>query len=406
MQVATLSACLIVKNESVLLSRCLESIRPFVDEIIVVDTGSSDNTEEIARSYGSEVYHFEWGDDFSAARNESLSHAGGDWILYIDADESIDQVNAAKIRQIITPGNVNHRDNVMAVMVRQCIPQRKDNIANAYYSEYCRIFRSHPSIRFEGAIHEQILPAIERLGGRVFRSDIVIHHWAYAVDEDKKRRRAERNLRFLLVELQQSPGDPFVHFNLGVAYRELGQRDLAVGSFHRALQCDDNRIRRELVGQIHLNLAKLYLEAGDNERAVHHAKQVVVFDPANPLSAYLLATIAVTKNQYADAMGYLETAIQITKGEVGVLPTVELNLAQVYLELGSCCYASGDFLKAEQCFTHSLEYNPKFALPYLLLGNCRFRRGDRTGARKMYESALALDPSLNNAQQGIVLCSS
>src|SRR3989338_8433001 len=95
-----LSACLIVKNESLILSRCLESLRSFVDEIIVVDTGSTDNTMEIARSYDAQVKHFTWIDNFSAARNESLRHASGDWILYIDADEVVNVANAGKIRQV------------------------------------------------------------------------------------------------------------------------------------------------------------------------------------------------------------------------------------------------------------------------------------------------------------------
>lgn len=175
-----LSACLIVKNEALLLSRCLESIRSFVDEIIVVDTGSYDDTIEIASSYGARVYHFNWINDFSAARNESLRHAKGDWVLYIDADETVDAVNAAKIQQVIT------REDISAVTVRQCIPQQSGNIATAFYSEYCRLFRRHPAIRFEGKIHEQILPAIERQGGKVLCTDIVIHHWAYAVNEEKK----------------------------------------------------------------------------------------------------------------------------------------------------------------------------------------------------------------------------
>ena len=84
--IALLSACLIVKNESLLLSRCLEGLRSFVDEIIVVDTGSTDNTIEIGNSNGEKVKYFTWIDDFSAARNESLRHASGDWILYIDSD--------------------------------------------------------------------------------------------------------------------------------------------------------------------------------------------------------------------------------------------------------------------------------------------------------------------------------
>lgn len=393
-----LSACLIVKNEAVLLPRCLESIQSFADEIIVVDTGSSDNTVEIAHSYGARVYYFAWINNFSAARNESLMHASSEWIFYIDADEVVDSVNSDKIRQVIT------RDDIMAVTVRQCIPQQADNIATAFYSEYCRLFRRHPSIWFEGNIHEQILPSIERLGGKVLRSDIIIHHWAYAIDEEKKRRRAERNLHYLLADIKHSPDDPFIHINLGLTYRELGQRDAAIHSFHCALKEDDGCIKRELIGNAHLNLAKLFLEADNNAKATYHAQQIAVFDPANPLSDYLLATLAVAEEQFSRAIFYLERAICIAKGETGISPSVELNLAQVYLELGSCRSAVGDLIGAEKDFLHALEYNSMIALPYLLLGNCRFMRGDRSGAIEMFERAITIDPLLEDARLGLALC--
>ncbi len=290
-----LSACLIVKNEAILLPYCLESICTFVDEIIVVDTGSNDNTVEIAHSYGAQIYRFAWVNDFSAARNESLRHAKGEWILYVDADEAIDAVNAAKIREIIT------RKDIVAVTVRQCIPQPADNIATAFYSEYCRLFHFHPDIRFEGVVHEQILPSIERIGGRILRTDIVLHHWAYAATEEKKQRRAERNLRYLLNELKKVQDDAFIYFNLGVTYKELGQQDAAVRSFHCVLEKDDGSIKRELIAYAHLNLSKLYLESGDDVRAAYHARIVAILDTANPLSAYILATLAVTNKQYNEA---------------------------------------------------------------------------------------------------------
>lgn len=393
-----LSACLIVKNEANLLPRCLESIRSFVDEIVVVDTGSNDNTVEIARSYGAQIYHFDWEDDFSAARNESLRHARGDWILYIDADEAIDVVNAAKIREVIT------RKDIMAATIRQCIPQPADNIATAFYSEYCRLFRFHPDIRFEGVVHEQILPAIERLGGKVLRTDIVLHHWAYAINKEKKQLRAERNLRYLLEELREVQDDSFIHFNLGMTYKELGQRDSAVRSFHCALEKDDNRIKREIIANTHLNLSKLYLESGDGVMGAHHARMVATLDKFNPLSAYILATLAVTNKQYNEAIFYLETAIQITKDVAGVYPNVELNLYRIYLELGSCRSAAGDYRGAELDFSRAIEFNSAVALPYLLCGNCCFMRGDHRKAREMFEHALAIDTSLKDARRGLVLC--
>ncbi|UJS21767.1 MAG: glycosyltransferase [Candidatus Brocadia sp.] len=393
-----LSACLIVKNEAFLLPYCLDSIGAFVDEIIVVDTGSTDETIKIANKYKAKVSQFPWTEDFSAARNHSISCARGEWILYIDADEAIDRVNAGKIHDAIK------RKDIMGITVRQCIPQRINNIATAYYSEYCRIFRRHKDVRFKGKIHEQILPSIERLGGKVLRTDIVFNHWAYGINEEKKRRRAERNLRYLLDEVENAPYDPFVYFNLGITYCELGKKDAAICSLQRTIDLYTGNIKRELIGQAHLWLAKLYLELDNFTKTEYHARMVSSYDPANPLSAYILATIAVVKEQYKTAIEHLEHAIQISKGETGLLPSVEMDLAQMYLELGSCRSASGDTLDAEKDFVRSLEYNPSGALPYVLLGNCRFLDGDKKEAEKMYERALAIDSSLVNASHGIELC--
>ena len=397
---ARLSACLIVKNEGVLLPSCLESIRSFVDEIIIVDTGSIDNTVEIARKYGAQVYHYAWRDDFSAARNESLCHASNEWILSIDADETVDAVNAARIRDVIV------REDIMGATVRQCIPQNAGNIVTAYYSEYCRLFRRNPAIRFQGTIHEQILPSIEHLRGKVLRSDIVIHHWAYAATEEKKRNRAERNLRYLLAELIRNPDDPFVHFNLGMTYRELKQSDMALKSFHCALTNNDNSIKNELISQVHVNLAKLYLETGDKLKTVYHAQQVAIYEPGNLLGDYLLASMAVAEKRYNTAIQHLENVLQIAKGEGSLFASMKVNMSQIYLELGCCRTAAGDYYGAEEEFVRSLQHDSSLATSYLLLGNCRFMRGDPAGAKDMYEHALTLDPLMEDARRGLGLCRS
>src|SRR4030066_756382 len=97
----TISACMIVKNEEKFLAQCLKSIKDAVDEIIIVDTGSTDNTVEIAQSFGAKVYHHPWRNSFSEARNHSLSYATCDWILQIDADEALEQSDIPLLHKLI-----------------------------------------------------------------------------------------------------------------------------------------------------------------------------------------------------------------------------------------------------------------------------------------------------------------
>ena len=122
------------------------------------------------------------------------------------------------------------------------------------------------------------------------------------------------------------------------------------------------------------------------------------------MSYYILATLAVTNNQFTTAIKYLESAIQITKGKEELSPSADLNMSRIYLELGCCRSAAGDYQGAEAEFIRSIECNASDALPHLLLGNCRFMRGDLAGARDMYERTLVLDPSREDAQRGLTLC--
>jgi glycosyltransferase involved in cell wall biosynthesis len=103
----TLSLCMIVKNEEKFLPRCMESIKGLVDEIIIVDTGSTDSTIEIAKRYNAKIYHHQWENSFSKARNYSLKYATCKWILILDADEEVGRKNAHKLKEVIKENSVN-----------------------------------------------------------------------------------------------------------------------------------------------------------------------------------------------------------------------------------------------------------------------------------------------------------
>jgi len=97
----TISLCMIAKNEESNLADCLNSAKGIADEIIIVDTGSTDRTKEIAKKFSAKIYDFKWMDDFSAARNESLKHAAKDWVLVLDADEALDEEGKKAIRELV-----------------------------------------------------------------------------------------------------------------------------------------------------------------------------------------------------------------------------------------------------------------------------------------------------------------
>ncbi len=205
----------IVKNEADTLATCLDSVQDLVDEIIVVDTGSRDHSREVALQHGAHVFDFPWTDSFAAARNESLRHASGQWLLWLDADESFDPANRDKLRHLLA----NLSDDNAAYVMRQ-----RSSAANgsATLVGQVRLFRNHPDLHWDYRVHEQILPALRKTGHTIRDTDLAIEHSGY-LDPALRHKKLERNLRLLHLDHADRPNDPFTLFNLGWAYADLGR---------------------------------------------------------------------------------------------------------------------------------------------------------------------------------------
>jgi tetratricopeptide (TPR) repeat protein len=220
----TISATLIVRDEAPVLGRCLASIRDLVDEIVVVDTGSSDGSPSVARRFGATVVPFAWRDDFAAARNEALAHAGGRWILYIDADEEVPTGDPARLRADLADGGL------VAATVRF-----RPRSGFTRYREY-RLFRNDPRIRFRHVIHETMVPAIRDVaradGLRIGRSDLALDHFGYDGNQAPKHR---RDIPLLRARLAREPDHVYSWHHLGRALAGLGDLNGALAAWWRAV---------------------------------------------------------------------------------------------------------------------------------------------------------------------------
>lgn len=192
-----LSLCMIVRNEEKYLAEALQSVQDVVDEMIIVDTGSSDRTVEIAREYGAKVFFYEWDDDFAAARNESLKHASGDWILVMDADERLDQHLKENLRLFLVP---TERALRYQVFIRNYMRQGDAGSILGHYM--VRLFRKTPDTRFFGIIHEQVFP---NTGVVTIPEDaLVIWHYGYENVDFKAQKINERNIPLIRKALKQA----------------------------------------------------------------------------------------------------------------------------------------------------------------------------------------------------------
>jgi tetratricopeptide (TPR) repeat protein len=207
-----LAAALIVRNEAAYLAECLESVRPVVDDIIVVDTGSTDDTPAIAMAHGARVFHLPWRDNFAAARNAGLDRCRTDWILYIDADERLAPVSRHEVEALLTDAP----EVAFRLLLRPVV-------GSTPYREY-RLWRNDPRIRFRSAIHEKVVPAIHAVAAMDRRPigvcDLLLDHVGYEGDQTRKHL---RNLPMLRRQVRTEPENLFVWHHLARVLAGLGQ---------------------------------------------------------------------------------------------------------------------------------------------------------------------------------------
>jgi glycosyltransferase involved in cell wall biosynthesis len=219
-----LTAALIVKNEAKFLGECLSSVQHAADEVVIVDTGSTDDTPELARRAGARVYEFPWTGSFSDARNHALDRSNGQWILYIDADERVRRDSVANLRVELA--------NQSFIGLRVLLHPRPRH--TAYWS--LRLFRNDPSVRFRGIIHESTWPALlefgARSGGHVGFSKMVLDHEGYETNQEAKH---DRNLPLLLKGLEQEPDRVYSWCHLANIYMARQEPDRARDAWDQAL---------------------------------------------------------------------------------------------------------------------------------------------------------------------------
>jgi tetratricopeptide (TPR) repeat protein len=225
----TLSLCMIVKDEEAMIGRCLEAVRGAVDEVVIVDTGSTDRTVEIAESLGARVLHHVWDGDFSAARNVSFEAAAGDWVMYLDADEVLVAEDAARLRAL------TGRTWREAFFLTETNHTGDIEDGTAITHDAMRVFRNRPEYRFEGRIHEQIaqhLPAY--LPERQERTTVRVEHFGYLGAVRDTKDKTNRNLELLERQVADGVDNPFLHYNLGSEYAATGDAPRALTHFARA----------------------------------------------------------------------------------------------------------------------------------------------------------------------------
>ncbi len=350
-----LSCCMIVKNEEQFLKRCLESVKDFVDEIIIVDTGSQDRTVEIARAYTDKIFFHPWENDFSTHRNQSISYARGDWIFQIDADEQLAPGGGEAIRELAAasaPG-VNFLMLNITDIDQQGRPRATFN--------FPRVFRNRVGIHYEGIVHNQVVGK-----GQCVACPAVIWHYGYYLDEEKMEAKRRRSIPLLLKQLEEDPENAFALYNLANMHIGIKDYGKVIDYGERALAL---LRRKETVPTFFISLYSPLIHAYIRENRImearKHAEDSIMIFPRFLDGYYLLNEIAFLQQDWETVLDSGEKALELYRelrecpSKLGSVVSFYLNSrCHLALRMGEAMMRLGRFQEAQKMLETGLEEHP------------------------------------------------
>jgi glycosyltransferase involved in cell wall biosynthesis len=348
---------MIVKNEAATLPKCLNSVRKVVDEMVVLDTGSIDRTPNIAQQLGAKVHHFKWCNDFSAARNAALKYVTGDWILVLDADETLTPAIVPQLREAIA-----REEYLLINLVRQEVGAEQSP-----YSLVSRLFRNHPDIRFDRPYHALVDDSVAAILTKEphwqigYLPGVALVHTGYqksAIAQNNKYGKAATAMEGFLAT---HPDDPYVCSKLGALYVETGKITQGMELLRRGISAAEDNY--DILYELHYHLGIAYSRLQKFPQAISHYK----------------------------------TAIKLP-----IYPILKLG---AYNNLGNLLKAAGDFNGAKTAYATTLKIDPTFVFGHYNLAMTFKALGLLTDAIAYYQNAIALNPNYAEAYQnlGVVL---
>ena len=436
---------MIVKNETNHLNQCLDSVAAISNELVIGDTGSTDDTREIARNRGAKVIEIPWEDDFAQARNQVLAQATGDWLLHMDADEVLDPDAARQIRAIVDLDGAHEEaggqkaDAVEFTLANYCnetrawrwVPVEADNPWARGYAGYLaapllRLFRNHCGFEYREPLHENITESVKERGGIILSLPILIHHYGYAVSPENTKEKAFRYWGIAEKKVAQHPRDIKAWHDYAEVSLACGKVDQAEEACRQVLTLSPNNLAATST------LVTILLNRGDLDEARRLLENLEGLGCTVPHVITALGAIACRQGRLDEARQRLEAVVAVQPGAIQawlyLARTMDLSgapdearkalekarqaapaIKETILRLeahsmrldAESHYAQKDYLQALRTLLAAMKQDPDDPIAYNDLGVILNGLGEYPKAAEAFSRALRLAPGLTMAQENL-----
>lgn len=342
-----LSVCMIVKNEENVLERCLESLKGIPDEIIIVDTGSQDQTKEIALRYTDKVFDFVWVNDFSKARNYAASKATGEWILVIDADEYVERESFKKFKRELKDNPPEH--DILSVQIVSFVGNIGRSTSLNYHE---RLYRNNGLISYYRPVHEMLTHKNPDENTNRGIIDLQLFHSGYLADAIQEKNKSERNLSLLLSNNKKEAID---YFFIGNEYKSLGELDKAIRYYQKAYNLKSD-INLDWVKKLLLYLVDSLHKKNRDDEALDIIQSCEKVFPNIVDFKFFKGIITFNKKQYRRSKRILEDILENKETLVSVQSLDFLELLPLKY-LGKIYEKENELHKAVESYSKALSIN-------------------------------------------------
>lgn len=352
----SLSLVMIVRDEESCLRRCLDSAAALADEIVIVDTGSTDRTVEIAREYDAVIFSFPWGNDFAAARNFSVEKATMDWVLWLDADEEI----APESLDLSIESGLLEQYDALAVPLVNFFGKTVDHDQVVQIAQP-RLFKNHLGFRFENQIHEWLNISSAYAQNRVGFLDLVIYHYGYMDPLVENKQKSERNVNLLLQDLKEDKDHAWTHYYLAGEYYRRRKFTDAFEHVNRSIILFLQNGIIPPPSMLYSLKYSILIETGSWEGAWPGIKSAVKMFPDYVDLTFYMGVILYHKKMFKEALACFQKCIEMGEENLNYLCVKGLGSFRAWHFLGLCYEALQNIQEALSAYQKALVAAPGFA---------------------------------------------